>query len=262
VKNEVMLDDVLTQDEEREASLVLEKYRQKYMCGMGPVISNLVKKALESDKGKADFSQITENFLNSAYFNRLDNKGLPQATRDILGFEIWQLPCTLEHVRSIGMDTFLTGFINGTVQLRNIPHSLEKNLENNIFFTSMKNDCGEEILSYKYSVEGVFSNMEQSFMFIRAFWYFIEAKILQYVFNDVLAPQVFDLLASYANTRQTLVLPFIHDSFPENHYYTKVNARNKNELDHFYNKYMFSKIRMVQRKSIMIAQVINVATKK
>jgi hypothetical protein len=242
VKNDVMLEDFLTQDEEREASLVLEKYRQKYMCGMGPVINNLVKKALESDKGKADFSQITESFLNSAYFNRSDNKGLPQNTRDILGFEIWQLPCTVEHV--------------------NTTRLLEKNLEDNLFFTRMKNDSGEEILSYNYSVEVVFSNMEQSFMFIRAFWYFIEAKILEHVFNGVLAPQVFDLLASYENTRKTLVLPFIHDNFPENHYYTKINVQSKNELDQFYDKYMFSKIRVVQRKSLMIAQVINGATKK
>jgi hypothetical protein len=98
-----MLDDLLSTDERQEAALVLEKYRKKYMCGMGPVLSKIFTNAIESDAGTEKFSKATEQFFNSTYFNSVGNDGLPQNTGDLLGFEIWQSPCKLEHVSSRGV---------------------------------------------------------------------------------------------------------------------------------------------------------------
>jgi hypothetical protein len=251
-----MLDDVLSAEERQEAALVLEKYRKKYMCGMGPFLGKIFTNAIESDAGREKFSKATEQFFNSTYFNNVSNDGLPQNTRDLLGFEIWQSPCKLEHVRRLNNSLMLTGFVSGNI---NVVAGVEKRdkipgyLD---FFVKSKDDKDRDILVYPYIVESIFSNIEQPFMFLRAFWYYIEARVLLHLVHGDLSENISRALETYTSYRRSVVAPFIYDMFPERQYYTRINVTGASELEVFYDKYLFSKIRTIQRKALIIAQVV------
>ncbi len=251
-----MLDDVLSAEERQEAALVLEKYRNKYMCGMGPVLGKIFTNAIESDGGREKFSKATEQFFNSTYFNNVTNDGLPQNTRDLLGFEIWQSPCMLEHVKRIDNSQMLTGFVSGNVNVVTGIENIDETPGYLDFFVKSKDDKGRDILVYPYVVESVFSNTEQAFMFLRAFWYYIEARVLLHLVRGSLDENVSRALETYTSFRRSVVAPFIHDMFPERQYYTSVNVTGASELEAFYDKHLFSKIRSTQRKALIISQVV------
>ncbi len=252
-----MLDDLLSAEERQEAALVLEKYRKKYMCGMGPVIDKFFTNAIESDEGREKFSKVTEQFFNSTYFNTVSNNGLPQNTRDLLGFEIWQSPCKLEHVKRMHDSQMLTGFVSGIINVVTDIEKIDKASGCLDFFVRSKDDKGRDVLVYPYVVETVFSNIEQPFMFLRSFWYYIEARVLLHLVRGDLSENVSRALETYTSYRRSVVAPFIYDMFPERQYYTRINVTEASELEVFYDKYLFSKIRTIQRKAIIISQVIS-----
>jgi hypothetical protein len=130
------------------------------------------------------------------------------------------------------------------------------------FFVKSKDDKDRDILVYPYVVECVFSNIEQPFMFLRAFWYYIEARALLHLVGSSLSEQGTRALETYTELRRSVVSPFIHDRFPERQYYTRVNVTTASELDTFYDKHLFSKIRTIQRKSLIIAQVVSRGEKR
>jgi hypothetical protein len=252
-----MLDDLLSADERQEAALVLEKYRKKYMCGMGPVLNTMFTKAIESDQGRDNFSKATEHFFNSTYFNSVSNNGLPQNTRDLLGFEIWQSPCKLEHVKRLHDSKILTGFVSGNVNVIVNADKIDKTPGYLDFFVRSKNDADKEVFVYPYLVECDFSNIEQPFMFLRAFWYYIEARVLLHLVGWVLDERAARALEIYTECRRSIISPFVYDKFPERQYYTRINAIAAPELETFYDKHLFSKIRAIQRKSLIIARVVS-----
>lgn len=252
-----MLDDLLSAAERQEAALVLEKYRKKYMCGMGPFLGNLITNAIESDSGRDAFSKLTEQFFNSTYFNDESNDGLPQNTRRLLGFDVWQSPCKVEHVRRLDTSQILTGFVSGNVNAIMNLNKTEEDPDQLDFFTKSKGSEGRDVLTYPYSVECVFSNNEQSFMFMRAFWYYIEARVILHLAGSILDERVSRALEAYTEVRRAVVSPFIHDKFPERHYYTRIGATAVSELELFYDKHLFSKLRIAQRKALIIARVVS-----
>jgi hypothetical protein len=252
-----MLDVVLSANERQEAALVLDKYRKKYMCGMGPVLVVKYAKAIESDAGREQFAKATELFFNSTYFSNASNDGLPQNTRDLLGFEIWQSPCKLEHVKRLDNSQILTGFVSGNINAKIDTDKIDKTPAHLDFFVKGKDEKDRDILVYPYNVECVFSNVEQPFMFLRAFWYYIEARVLLHLVGSDLNEGVSHALEQYTECRRSLILPFVYDKFPERQYYTQVNVTKASEVEFFYDKHLFSKIRMVQRKALIIARVIS-----
>jgi hypothetical protein len=252
-----MLDDVLSAEERQEAALVLEKYRNKYMCGMGPVLGKIFTNAIESDAGREKFAKATEQFFNSTYFNTVSNDGLPQNTRDLLGFEIWQSPCKLEHVKRLHNSQMLTGFVSGGINVIADVEKIDEAPGYLDFFVKSKDDKGRDILVYPYIVESIFSNIEQPFMFLRAFWYYIEARVLLHLVRGTLSENASRALETYTSYRRSVVAPFIYDMFPERQYYTRINVTGASELEVFYDKHLFSKIRSVQRKALIIAQVVS-----
>ncbi len=252
-----MLDDLLSAAERQEAALVLEKYRKKYMCGMGPFLGKVITKAIESDAGREALSKLTEQFFNSTYFSNVNNDGLPQNTRDVLGFDVWQSPCKVEHIRRLDGSQILTGFLSGNINIFMGTSIAGKTPGHLDFFMRNKDDKGRDILVYPYVLECVFSSSEQAFMFVRAFWYFIEARVLYHLVDGVLAEEASRALETYTELRRLVVSPFVHDKFPERHYYTRVNATTGTELDAFYDKHLFSKLRMVQRQALIIARVVS-----
>nr|MDO8083708.1 hypothetical protein [Candidatus Sigynarchaeum springense]MDO8118481.1 hypothetical protein [Candidatus Sigynarchaeota archaeon] len=256
MKKKDMLDELLSATERQEAALVLEKYRKKYMCGMGPFLGKVITKAIESDAGREALSKLTEQFFNSTYFNNISNDGLPQNTRTLLGFNVWQTPCKVEHIRRLNDSQILTGFVSGNINASIDDSKIDKIPGHLDFFVKRKDDKDRDVLMYPYVLECVFSSSEQAFMFIRAFWYFIEARVLFHLVGGVLDEQTSGALGTYTELRRSLISPFIHDQFPERHYYTKVNVTTASELETFYDKFLFSKLRIVQRKALIIARVI------
>ncbi|MEX2682888.1 MAG: hypothetical protein Q6373_014960 [Candidatus Sigynarchaeota archaeon] len=256
MKKKNMIDNSLSTAERQEAAQVLEKYRKKYMCGMGPFLGKVITKAIESDTGRETLSKLTEQFFNSTYFNNISNDGLPQNTRVLLGFDVWQTPCKVEHIRCLDDKHILTGLMYGNINASIDDSKIDKIPGHLDFFVKQKDDKDRDVYIYPYVMECVFSSFEQAFLFIRAFWYFIEARVLLHLVGGTLDEQTCSALKIYTDLRRSLVSPFVHDNFPERHYYTKVNATTAAELETFYDKHLFSKLRIVQRKALIIARVV------
>jgi hypothetical protein len=255
-----MLKEKLSVQEKQEASLMLEKYRAKYMCTVGPAIADIIKKALSSDEGRKQFIYSVEHLFNFVYFKDKSNEGLPHSTREILGYAIWQSPCRVLDVKPSGDGTILTAFMQGKINFSLGQSDLDKSPIEDAFFQRENGDDGD-LISYTYDVENKFCNMEQTFMFIRNFWYYIETMVLFHAIKDSIPKNVETQLIKYIDLRKSLIFPFIHDGFPENHYYSKIDVQTSDELEEFYDKYLFSKTRSTQRKALLLASVIANATK-
>lgn len=255
-----MLKEKLSIQEKQEASLVLEKYRAKYMCTVGPAFVDIIKNALNSDEGRRRFIFAGEQLFNLTYFKNKNNSGLPHSTREILGYGIWQSPCHVYDVKTCGDGSMLTGFMQGKVNVDLEKNGLNEKPIEDEFFKRENGDEGDS-MGYTYVIEDRFCSMEQIFMFMRAFWYYIEAMVLFHVLQGIISVSVITQFLKYIELRRSLVLPFFHDNFPENHYYSKIDVQTSDELDIFYDKYLFSKMRAVQKKTFLLANVIANATK-
>jgi len=255
-----MLKEKLSTKELQEATIVLEKYRAKYMCSVGPAIANIINKALDSEDGRKQFILAVEQLFNFTYFKDKNNAGLPHTTREILGYGVWQSPCHFLDVKPCGDGSILTAFMQGKINVDVDKSGLDEiNIDSAFFKRETCNDG--DIISYYYVVENRFCSLEQTFMFIRIFWYYIEAMVLFHVLHDTISERVKSQLMKYVDLRRSIVLPFIHDNFPENHYYSKIDLQTSDELNLFYSKYLFSRMRATQKKTLLLANVIANATK-
>lgn len=252
-----MIDNKLTLTEQEEASVVLEKYRTKYMCSMGPVLAKIIQDAIESEAGRVRFANATAQFFNSTYFNDPSNEGLPLNTRALLGFDIWQSPCRLERVKRYHDSQILTALFLGVINVVADGDMISKESNLGDFFIRGKDDKNHDVLVYNYAVEGVFSSMEQSFLFLRAFWYYIEARVLLHLVQGSLGEAAMHALESYTDLRRSAISALIHDKFPEQHYYSRIDVSSVSELETFYDKHLFSKLRSIQRKCLLLSKVVS-----
>jgi len=168
---------------------------------------------------------------------------------------MWQSPCKVGPVRRLDGSQILLGLVSGSINTLVGAGKIDKNPWPSGFLYKGKHDEDRDVITYPYAVELVFTNIEQAIMFLRFLVLHRGSRSLPPRgrrsrwrggprVRDLHGIAAIDIIALH--TRQV----------PEQHYYTRVNATTAPELEAFHNKYLFSKLRMVQRKALIIARVI------
>ncbi|MHA1748591.1 MAG: hypothetical protein ACTSYF_08135 [Promethearchaeota archaeon] len=251
-----MQDFFLNREELDEAFNVINKYRTVNMCGMGPVFDSFIQKAIKSDKVWPRFKEVAENFLNEYYFNSKTSSNLPFSTRDILNAKIWEEKCELNNIYLSGDNDVLAGSVKSSVHCEIDKKFISTSVKNDPSFVIKEFEDNKVEIVYYYSMGEACVSIEQMFLFIRAFWYYIEAQVIYQVIEDHLSEDSKNLLKNYIDLRKTLISPFLELNFPKTVYKLKIDDLNADLITKYYNKYFFSKLRLIQKRSILIAQVI------
>ncbi|MHA1372442.1 MAG: hypothetical protein ACTSRA_22300 [Promethearchaeota archaeon] len=237
--------------EKQKAERIIQKYREKYMCSMGPIMDGLIKKALYSEDGRKKLQIAGREFINGAYFDDSGINKLPLNTKEILGFNIWEGKCKTGKVDLVGKNDTLLGRFYGKVIVQEDFNLInEKHLDNHFFVRDY------EHIIYKYHFDIVFINLEQLFLYIRAFWYFIESAVISFIFNPECSNSLSNYLNQYNSLRKSLVSPFTEINFPQLDFFNKTISLDRDFLNNYYYKYFFSRMGDVQKKSLLMAMAI------
>nr|MDO8117240.1 hypothetical protein [Candidatus Sigynarchaeota archaeon] len=223
---------------------------------VGPVADELIARSLRSKDACGDFASIIVDFFNKAYFSSKEESKLPLASRDLLGLDVWQGPCKIYNIHALSNNTFLMGVIEGNVNFHHEQMDLILENVDPTFFDFFK-DATHEVMKYTYSAEVAFVTVEQVFLFCRALWYYVESAVCYHALSAIEKEcNITRLTGKILALRESLVTPFLHVRFPENHFYSKVHQMTRDELNLFYDKYLLSKFRFNQHQAFLLSKTI------
>jgi hypothetical protein len=180
----------------------------------------------------------------------------------MLGIRIYQGKCSGMEVELAGNDDTLLSRVHCEVNVElDDKFSGKLGCDKNFFHTRVIGKHTINII-YNCAVETIFSKVEQFFLFMRAFWYYIEGEVAQVVFRNIFSENLLKVLHRYSNLRSSLIEPFIIKKFPETLYVTKIRDINAKEVERVYKKDFFSRLSKIQNKSAFMAGMIRNEAKK
>lgn len=242
-------------DEYNEALRVINNYRSN-ICGMGPFFDNFILNALKSAEKRTGIGNAATRFFNTSYFSNEGKNNFPHNSYEILGIHVYQGKCSGMEVELAGNDDTLLSRVNCEVNVElDNKFSNELNCDKKYL---RKNGNGKNTIkiSYNCAVETIFSKVEQFFLFMRAFWYYIEGEVARVVLHNIFSENLLKVFDRYISLRKSLIEPFIKIKFPETLYMTKIKKIHSKKVEKFYKKDFFSKLSRIQNKSAFMAGMI------
>ena len=116
--------------------------------------------------------------------------------------------------------------------------------------TRHPNGCKNDKSGFRWNI------LKNGVEFLRAFWYFVEAKVLFELLGEELSDQGRELLKQYVILRKSLIKPFMSDEFEKNRFSSNLEENNKNKLNMYFDKWFFSNSKIVNRKCLMLSRMI------
>ena len=231
------------------AAKVVNNYRNS-ICGMGPFFDKFIQEALHSREKRAKIAKATETFFNTTYFHEPGRNDFPFSSKELLGLPIYHEPCNVPRCDLVGGGSVLLGSFEFTVTC--VRDDLRVGLDES------------KKTRHDYTAELAFFKVEQFFLFMRALWYYTEAKLLQDIISSREAPALRKLVDNYTRLRHSLISPFLVENPSWDAFKMRRDVLNKQaaDLDEYYNQEFFSRMSFVQQRCSSLARLIRLGLGK